>query len=237
MDDLQFRRSIYADPKSRDEATQDAIDADPAKQQFVKDIEALDEKLARAMKVPVPDDLYDKLILRQTLDSHRQQKRKTRIQLAMAASVAFALGLTFNFMQYSAPYSTMGDYALAHVYHEEGKFSNDDEVRVSLATLNNKMSTFNGTFDSNFGELISAQFCPFQGIKSLHLVFQGKTSPVTVLIVPNQAELEYIEDFSDDNFKGKTLLMHDNNVIVIGDKNEPLEQWQDNIRENVSWSI
>ena len=99
MDDLQFRRGIYADPKSRDKATQAAIDADPAKQQFVKDIEALDDKLARAMNVPVPDDLYNKLILRQTLASHQQQKKKTRIQLAMAASVAFALGLTFNFMQ------------------------------------------------------------------------------------------------------------------------------------------
>jgi len=237
MDDLQFRRSIYADPKSRDETVQEAIDADPAKQQFVRDIEALDDKLARAMKVPVPDDLYDKLILRQTMDSHRQQKRKTRIQLAMAASIAFALGLTFNVMQYSEPRATLGEYALAHVYHEEGKFSNDDDIRVSLAALNNKMSSFNGSFERNFGELISAQFCPFQGIKSLHLVFQGKSSPVTVLIVPNQAELEFIEDFNDENFNGKTLLMRDNSVIVIGDKNEPLEKWQDNIRENVSWSI
>ncbi|WP_281556644.1 DUF3379 family protein [Thalassomonas sp. RHCl1] len=237
MDDLQFRRSIYADPKSRDEAMQEAIDGDPTKQQFVRDIEALDDKLAQAMKVPVPDDLYDKLILRQTLDSHRQQKRKNRIQLAMAASVAFALGLTFNFMQYSTPYSTLGEYALAHVYHEEGKFSNDDQVRVSLAALNDKMATFNGSFEQGFGELISAQFCPFQGVKSLHLVFQGKSSPVTVLIVPNHEELEFIEDFNDENFNGKTLLMHDNNVIVIGDKNEPIEQWQEDIKDNVSWSI
>ena len=237
MDDLQFRRSIYADPKFRDEALEDAIASDPAKQQFAQDIESLDEKLAKAMAIPVPEDLANKLMLRQTLASHQQQKKKTRIQLAMAASIAFALGLTFNFMQYSSPYSTLGDYALAHVYHEEGKFSNDDDVRVSLAALNSKMSSFNGSFNQDLGELISAQFCPFNGIKSLHLVFQGKSSPVTVLIVPNHEELKFIEEFRDNKLKGKTLLMNDTNIIVIGDENEPLQQWQDNIEQNVSWSI
>lgn len=237
MDDLQFRRSIYADPKTQDEAIQSAKDSDPAKQQFARDIEALDEKLAQAMKMPVPDDLYNKLILRQTLASHQQQKKKTRVQLALAASVAFVLGLTFNFMQYSTPYSSLGEYALAHVYHEENRFSNDDQVRVSLAALNSKMSTFNGSFNQDLGQLISAQFCPFNGIKSLHLVFQGKSSPVTVLIVPNHEELKFIEDFDDNKFKGKSLLMNDTNIIVIGDKNEPLQQWQDNISDNVSWSI
>ena len=70
MDDLQFRRSMYADPKSADKAMQEAINEDHAKQRFAKELEILDDKILAAMKVPVPDDLYDRLILRQTMVSH-----------------------------------------------------------------------------------------------------------------------------------------------------------------------
>mgnify|MGYP002700401313 CR=1 FL=1 len=41
MDDLQFRRSILADPKSRDDATNEAIKNDAAKQQFAHDVSAI----------------------------------------------------------------------------------------------------------------------------------------------------------------------------------------------------
>ena len=101
MDDLQVRRSILSDPKGRDDALNEAIKNDIAKQKFVQEIDALDDKIAQAMNIPVPDGLYDKLILRQTLASHQQQKSKTRVRLAMAASVAFVMGLTVNFMMLS----------------------------------------------------------------------------------------------------------------------------------------
>ncbi len=39
MDDLQFRRSILANPKYRDDAINDAINEDPAKQKFANDID------------------------------------------------------------------------------------------------------------------------------------------------------------------------------------------------------
>ena len=60
MDDLQFRRSILTEPKNRDEDVRNAIKQDPAKQKFVHEIDALDEKIAQAMNIPVPDDLYNK---------------------------------------------------------------------------------------------------------------------------------------------------------------------------------
>ena len=44
MDDLQFRRSIYADPKSQDEAVMLAKTADPAKQQFATAVKQLDDQ-------------------------------------------------------------------------------------------------------------------------------------------------------------------------------------------------
>ena len=202
MDDLQFRRSLYADPKAQDQDILDAINADPKKQQFAKELDALDNKIASALNVDVPDDLCNKLILRQTMASHRQEKRKSRVQLALAASVAFAFGLTFNFMHASSAYSGLGDYALAHVYHEEGAFDNNATTQVSLATLNNKMAAFNGTFTQVAGKLIAADYCRFDGIKSLHLVFQGEHSPVNVFIVPEREEVAFSTTFEDSQYNG-----------------------------------
>jgi len=237
MDDLQFRKSIYADPQTSDDAIIEAINADPAKKKFAQEIETLDDKISQALQIPVPDDLYNKLILRQTMATHQQKQKKNRIHLALAASVAFAVGLTINFMQVSTAYSNIGDYALAHVNHEAKYFSNNDEAKVTLASLNQKMAAFSGSFEQELGELIAANYCRFDGMKSLHLVFHGKSSPVTVFIIPQNNELEFIANFAENHLKGKALKYKDANIIVIGDKAESLQQWQDNIAKNVRWSI
>lgn len=237
MDDLQFRRSIYEDPHANDDAIIEAKNADPAKQKFAQEIKLLDKKIAQAMKVPVPDELYAKLMLRQTLATHQQQKKKNRIHLALAASVAFAMGLTFNFMQFSNAYSNIGDYAIAHVNHEAQYFTNNDEANITLASLNEKMTAFDGHFDESFGKLIFADFCQFDGMKSLHLVFQGDNNPVTVFVIPQNNALEFNADFSVKELHGKTQKFKNANIIVVGDKAEPLIKWQENINKNIRWSI
>ena len=237
MDDLQFRRSIYAEPTSVDKALLAAQNADPAKKQLAQELCQFDEKLKQAMKVPVPDDLCNKLLLRQTLASHQQEKRKTRIHLALAASTAIIAGVIVSYLQFSSSYTNVGDYALAHVYHEQNSFSNDDDTRVSLTSLNKKMTTFNGSFSESMGELISADYCRFDGMKSLHLVFQGLTDTVTVFVVPKKEHLAFTDKFNDEKFQGKSLSFDHANILVVADQNESLSQWQRTINDNITWSI
>ncbi|TWX56332.1 DUF3379 family protein [Colwellia hornerae] len=236
MDDLQFRRRIYADPNTRDEDMLAAIHSDPAKQNFTQELESLDNKLFQALNIEVPSGLSDKLILRQTMASHQQQKRKSRVRLALAASIAFAMGLTINFMQFSSAYSNLGDYAIAHIVHEEGHFSNTSPVNVSLDSLNEKMATFQGSFTADIGKLMFADYCRFDGMKSLHLVFQGATSMVTVFVVPHNEDLEFTANFTNDKLIGKSQHFKHSNIIVVADKNESLVQWQTAINKNISWS-
>jgi hypothetical protein len=237
MDELQFRRSLYEDPHSTSEDIINAKASDPSKQKFAKEILQLDEKILNAFKVPVPDNMAQKLILRQTLENHQQQKKKKRVHIALAASVAFAMGLTINFMNFSPAYTTVGDYAFAHTNYEANFFSNDDNATVTLASLNKKMASFNGNFSDKLGKLISADFCRFDSMKSLHLVFKGNTSPVNVFIVPKHNHLTYTNSFSNKELNGKAMHFKDANIIVVGDKTEPLSKWQENIRANVTWSI
>lgn len=237
MDDLTFRRSIYADPTSQDDDIIAAKNADPAKKKLAQELCLFDEKLKQAMNIPVPDDLCNKLLLRQTLASHQQEKRKSRVHLALAASVAIISGLVVSYLQFSSSYTNLGDYALAHVYHEENDFYNDDSNRVSLTSLNKKMTTFNGHFNESLGELISADYCRFDGMKSLHLVYQGLTDTVTVFIVPKKEHLAFTNKFSDNKLQGESLGFKHANILVVADKNESLEVWQRAINDNITWSI
>lgn len=236
MDDLQFRRSILADPHSLEEALNEAIKLDPAKQKFVSDVSKIEDKIAKAMEVPVPDDLYNKLILRQTLASHKQHKRKTKIQYSLAASIALIFGLSFQFIQFSSAYQNIGEQALAHIEHEAGHFSNFTTNAVSLDVLNKKMAAFHGEFKESLGTLISADFCRFDGMKSLHLVFQGKTSPVTVFVVPDTEELAFTANFSTDELIGQSQHFEHTNIIVVGDKNESVQEWQNMINHKLNWN-
>ncbi len=239
MDDLQFRRTIYADPNSQDKEILSAKREDLAKKQFAQEILELDQQIKQALNVDVPEDLYNKLMLKQVLVSHQQQKRKTRIHLAIAASIAFALGLSFTFLQPATPYHDIGAFSLAHVEHEAMHFSDitHNKTRVSLASLNSKMADFNAQFTQSFGKLISAGYCNFGGIKSLHLVYQGEAGPVTVFVMPNENGLTFTAHFANDKLKGQALRFEHANIVVVGDKKEPLNQWRKNIEKNVTWSI
>ncbi|GAA0821499.1 DUF3379 domain-containing protein [Colwellia asteriadis] len=241
MDDLQFRRAIYSDPKSQDEELLAAMDKDPNRQKIAHDMSLLDEKIKQALQVPVPDDLCNKLILRQTLATHQQHKRKKRLHLAMAASVAILGALFINYLQFNSAYNNLGDYSLAHVYHEAEHFAdngaNANSRLISLASLNSKMATFNGNFTDVLGKLIFADYCRFGGMKSLHLVYQGKTSPVNVFIVPKDDQMTFIDKFSDQHLFGESAAFNQANVIVVGDKSESLNQWQDKLSKNINWTI
>ena len=241
MDDLQFRRGIYADPHNKDKTFTDEvlaeINSNPIKKKLSNDIKQLDDKIAKAINVEVPEGLVNKLILRQTLVNHQQQKRKSRIYLATAASVAFTIGLTFNFMQFSSAYDSLGDYALAHVYYEEAHFNNNMDAKISLASLNKKMAPFDGRFLSSLGQLISAEYCRFDEMKSLHLVFQGKTGIVTIFVVPKNNSLSFDDKFKDEKLNGTSQSFDKANIIIVAKPNESLQKWKRTINDNIQWSI
>ncbi|MGJ8693637.1 MAG: DUF3379 family protein [Thalassotalea sp.] len=237
MDDLQFRRSLYADPKNIDADMQQAMNDDQQKENFARELALFEQSIESALNVEVPEGLSEKLILRQTMASHKQQKRKSRIHLALAASVALTIGLTMSLFQSSSAYNNLSEHALAHIHHEEGLLTMPVNSALTLDSLNQKMANFGGNFKGLVGDIIAADFCRFDGIKSLHLVFQGEHSAITVFVLPQTDELTVTSDFSDERFNGKTIQYRQSNIVVIADKNENIADWQTRINQNVQWSI
>ncbi len=234
MDDLQFRRCIYANPHTDDAEVLAEIANDSQKLQFVKEMKAFDRQLEKALKVNVPEDLAERIILRQSLGQHQQQKRKSRIQLAIAASIAFAVGIAINLQ--SPTFQSVGEYALAHTHHEEMMFSNNMPTQITLAAANEKLTTYGAQMAQPLGKLISAGYCDFGGVHALHMVYQGENKPVTVYIIPKDTPFNFDTAFSDESLHGLAKQYPTANVIIVADKQESIASWQQKMEQAVRWS-
>lgn len=237
MDDLEFRRRLYSNPSSSDHDIKNAIGEDNSRKKFADDILAFDSDIAAALNVDVPENLANQLILHQSLHSHQQTQNKSRIHLAIAASVAFVVGITVSFLNTSPAYRNIADYSLAHYHHEADQYNNLGNSQYSLASFNDKVDNLHVRFTEKLGKIIALNDCFFDGMDSIHMVLEGKYDNVTVFIIPKSAHLSYSGQFNDDIVKGITRQYKQGDVVIMGNKSESLDKWQKKIDETISWSI
>jgi hypothetical protein len=69
------------------------------------------------------------------------------------------------------------------------------------------------------------------------MVIKGEKGPVTVFVVPNDADFIATGKFHDQYLKGLTTKMGDTNVVIVGKRDEPLENVQLKLQENITWNI
>lgn len=233
MDELSFRRRIYADPNDNQQDIIDACNQDPKKAQFKADLQSFDDKLNDALNIDTPDNLADRILLSQTIDFQQHQKKKSRVHLALAASVAFAVGLSFQVFNSGGKYTTLSEHALAHVYDEEHHLH--DDYSYSSEDLNVKLASFGASITNSIAPITFASYCRFDGVKSLHLVFQGENAPVTVFLVPNSANLTGNSEFSDDRMNGNIVSFENADMVIVADEGENSAKWQQKLTSSIQW--
>lgn len=239
MDDLEFRRQIYADPKRHNSQTKQAMLTDPEKRHFVEDMLTFEQKLEQAYKVDVPENLASKIILKQTLAEHKQQdKKRSRAYMAIAASIAFAVGISINVNQ-QVPIETTPDLAqliLEHAHNDmEMQLANIADVQVSLASINNKLSTYGAELADNIGKVHSVNFCQMGAIRALHLIVDGEAGLVNIFIMQPNTNMRSLPAIADDTLKGQGSRYTTADVMYIGEKQENLSQIQQKFESKLKW--
>ncbi len=233
MDDLEFRRRLYADPQDTDTQLEQCAAQDPEKRALQSELKELDKSLHQALNIDVPEGLSEKLILQQSLVEFKQRKRRTRTHLALAASIAFAFGVSFTLYQQPGPIN-MEQHALAHIYHELGSLEKSTRD-INLTKVNTKLASFGGQFNELPSTVTYAKYCDFNGQKSMHLVLQTDTGPMTVFIVPAKNQFTTDSYFSDQRFDGAIYQSEKANLIILGDKGSDLEQQKQRVEETLQW--
>lgn len=214
MDELEFRRTIYADPNSNDQRVKQAAAEDQNKQDFWNEVKLLDSKMQQASKVSIPENLAHKLILRQSMQSHVRSKVRTRIQFALAASIAFVFGVSFTMWQLQDQID-LSEHAMAHIYHE-GDHALGAQENISLQQVNAKLARYGGQLNESIGQVLYANFCDYEGVESLHLVMQGTQDKVTIFIVPHQEGQKLNRHFNDDRMVGQSIDFNNASLMIVG---------------------
>ncbi|PAJ71774.1 hypothetical protein CJF42_24930 [Pseudoalteromonas sp. NBT06-2] len=233
MDELEFRRRLYAEPNENDPLIEAFAKKDADRHKFLNDIKQLDKDIVDALNIPVPENLADKLILNQAFESHRVAKQKRRVHLAIAASVAFCCSLLINFTIKQAPLN-IGQHALAHVNHELKSLKATNKT-YQLAQINTQLASFGGSISNFPGEITYSRFCDFDGQRSLHLVFQTELGPVTLFIVPSNNRYDAQSQFNNERFNGEIYQTQKASLIMVGENGQNLKKYQKQVAENIIW--
>ncbi|MDU0355522.1 DUF3379 domain-containing protein [Paraglaciecola aquimarina] len=234
MDDLEFRRKVYADPNCADEEILKALADDPKKREFLRELKLLDKKMHQASQVEVPIDLASKLILRQTMHSHNMSKKRNRIQLALAASIAFVMGVSFMLWQQNNLIN-ISEHAIAHV-RAEGSYALDAHENISLQQVNAKLASFGGEISGEIGQIYYANFCDFDNIRSLHLVVQYGDEKLTLFVVPNKLEFDKESESHTKGFHSQTVGYQRANLVVVGEEGADVSQAKRDLSKKFKFS-
>ncbi|WP_440904370.1 DUF3379 family protein [Catenovulum sp. SX2] len=237
MDDLEFRRKVFADPKHLDDEIKQAAQADASKKRFVDEMQNLESKLERCMKVDVPDDLASRIILRQSLDEHKsEQKRKMTWYMATAASVAFAIGIGFSQMSQNPEFTNINQLAMQHVY-DDALYHASLDLDVPLTEVNAKLAGYGAELTDSIGHIYSANYCQMQAIRALHLVIDGQQGQVNIFVMPKtDIELDW-QHIADEKMQGKASRLQGVDVIYIAPKQEDMQQVQSHLEDKLKWRI
>lgn len=233
MDDLEFRRRLIAAPYEQADDLLEALEEKPERKKLQANLQELDQKIANAFAVDMPEGLTEQLILRQRIDHHNERQQKQKWYFAMAASLV--LVVTATFALWPQPHSNLANYALAHVYHEPATLERIDE-RASLPQINAKLASYGVTANQELGHVYYANHCDFKGKRSLHMVLEHQGEKLSVFIVPGLNDFETKpESFSDDRFKGELATHQNTGLIVIGDNRNKVHSMQAHLKHSFDW--
>ncbi|MBQ4809973.1 DUF3379 family protein [Pseudoalteromonas luteoviolacea] len=239
MDDLEFRRRLFADPN--DEQLVREAKSDPEKQRLVDEAQDFDAMLGDAFNVPVPDGLQAKL-LAQVKETPAESSakvvniawyRRFSVPIASAASVMLAVLVYFSSAVHAPLHA--GEHALEHVYYEESALRLNKEV--TLQVVNEKLAMLGGKLEAMPGKVTYATFCNFKGQRSLHLIFQSEHGPMTVFIVPSDSN-DYRNGkshFNDERFAGSINKGKHADTILVANVGTPIEKYQGEVNNSLRW--
>tara|TARA_R100001377_G_scaffold41153_1_gene23121 strand:- start:1030 stop:1776 length:747 start_codon:yes stop_codon:yes gene_type:complete len=248
MDDLEFRRNAFADPQNQDPEFLAAARSSPERTALLQQLQALDARVsAAAQSIAVPSELKARLMAREELaanDAIVASKPKTTRYIAVAASLVVALGLILSpgliTARPSASDLKFHDEVIGHVYREVARYDTKRED-ASLAQINSVLKEAGGHLRNE--ERIKQMHIKFangcniaSNSKGAHIVLDGEKGSVSVMVVHN-SPVTTTFDVNDSRFAGKIIPFGEGNLIIVGEKDEPLDKYQAMISDAFEWSI
>ena len=237
MDDISFRHRAVATPNDKDPAFLQRQAQSEQDKALVNEGKQFDRQLQSLLKVDIPDDLTEKILLEQSFAMEKKKTLSQRWHIAIAASIAFIIGVSLPLLNnLSSLPEDIGSVAMQHV-QQEYYFTAKIDEQASRAAVNAKLANYGAKVAGDLGKVFFVNHCGFKGTPALHMILQGEKGRVTVFIVPEDAQFIASAVFNNQHLKGLSEKMGHANVVIVGEKDEPLEKTQRKLHRNIQWNI
>lgn len=244
MNDDQFFERAHADPHDQSPEFLDAAAQTPERRQLLDELKRLDADLHQGLEsVVAPTDLKQSLLAIPGVHGGASGEQAANDSLfrrlaPLAASLVLAVGLVA--VLYSSQSNVMENMVFDHLYSELEFL--DREGDISVTEVNAIMAAWIGgefrqTEDTEALEITMTKDCfiDFEnGVQGMHLVIKGDRGPVTVMVIPN-TPLDAEMAISDDRFDGVISPTDGGNIVVLGEKEEPIHRYSTLLAGNMSW--
>lgn len=229
MNCLDVRRILSTDSSHNRLELEEHLASCSSCARFVVETEQFEAVLSEALHIDVPDGLADRIILSKSMAAKRDKRQRRNKYFAIAASLFLTVNLVGGLLYINAPYA-LDQVALRHVVDEEHHLY--EKNNIQLAQLNNVLKALNVRLDKNIGKTTYAGLCHIRKYRGGHVVMQGKTSPVTLLLMPG----EYVSQqasMNNSKFSGVILPIKNGSVAIISKDKTDLEHYTRAVRQSL----
>lgn len=246
MDDLEFRQRALANPRDTSPAFLEAAKRAPERRRFLDELLRFEQGLETALRIPAPPGLWKKLRTPPRLPAapaandglaiEAPARRRRFAWLAPAAACLFiAFGAVLDVWPAARADSRLEREIFAHIYRELSYLGMNDDV--SLATVNLYMAAVGGRLlDSKEIARLKVEVADDCWVRAntVHLVLEGERGDVTVLVIRNSpVKREFPID--DARFTGLVTPTRGGNLVVLGEKQEPISRFRTLFANNLDW--
>jgi hypothetical protein len=218
MDCLTFRRLVLSDPQRTDEVIAEHIAECPQCRAYRRGIRQLDGVLQSAIKLPMPECLPARILLRQSNKSRRIGMWGFSSVIAACCLIAVAIGWHF-----AQPQSATQWQRAVESYIDQAQSVPDLTSLVAIDDVNALLNEVGVNLSADIGEITAAVPCVIGNRRAAHLVVVGEDGPVTVLIMPD-AEIQQRVEFTTEKISGVIAPCPRGSIAVVGGTGEPVNK-------------
>ena len=231
-----FRQAIAADPGATDAALAAHAAECAACREYRNEYRALDEKIAAALSIPVPELSMPELDAPQgtnVVELKRRPRFAPPTWFGLAAGLALAAFFGLQLMQPDLDDVPLAAQVLEHLDHEP--YSRVvTTVAVPERTLDAVVTNDVAELSPGIGLVTYARSCVINGKSIPHLVIQGERGPVTLLMMPDEP-IEQAIPLDGNGVNGIILPLGDGSIAIVGERDESIENIQNRVVDSVKW--
>lgn len=228
MNCLDFRRLKLADPRDLPaEAFQHAQQCASC-EAFSRSVDQTEADLIRALQVPIPEGLADRILLAQ----RREQRSWRFAALALAASIIAGLGLGFHFWRVSEA-TSQAELAIQHVLDEPVTLAATEPL--DRAAFVEAIDRLGGRLSGNPGEITHFSICFVGDRLGWHVVLRTPSGTAALLLMPGKP-LYARGEVARSGWNAVSEPVGRGSVVVVADSAHVATGIARMLKEQIQWS-